>query len=54
MSLAEEDEIGTIIDKETFDIVQRIRDGRRRKTPLGEMPMLSGMLYCADCGKKMY
>ena len=43
-----------IIDKETFDIVQQIREGRRRKTPLGEMPMLSGMLYCADCGKKMY
>ena len=43
-----------IIDKETFDIVQQIRDGRRRRTPLGEMPMLSGMLYCADCGKKMY
>ena len=43
-----------IIDKETFDIVQKIRDGRRRKTPLGEMPMLSGMLFCADCGKKMY
>lgn len=27
-----------IIDKETFDIVQRIRDGRRRNTPQGEMP----------------
>ena len=43
-----------IIDKETFDIVQRIREGRRRKTPLGEMPILSGMVYCSDCGKKMY
>ena len=43
-----------IIDRETFDIVQQIRNGRRRKTPLGEMPMLSGMLYCQDCGKKMY
>lgn len=43
-----------IIDKETFDIVQQIRDGRRRRTPLGEMPILSGMLYCADCGQKMY
>ena len=43
-----------IIDKETFDIVQRIRDGRRRVTPMGEMPILSGMVYCADCGQKLY
>lgn len=43
-----------IIDQETFDIVQRIRDGRRRLTTLGEMPILSGMLFCADCGKKLY
>jgi site-specific DNA recombinase len=43
-----------IVDKETFDIVQRIRDGRRRPTPMGEMPALSGMLYCADCGAKLY
>ncbi len=42
-----------IIDQETFDIVQRIRDGRRRKTLLGEMPILSGMVYCADCGAKL-
>src|SRR5574344_2015231 len=43
-----------IIDRETFDIVQRIRDGRRRVTPMGKMPTLSGMVYCADCGSKMY
>ena len=43
-----------IIDQETFDIVQRIRDGRRRVTPMGEMPALSGMVFCADCGAKMY
>ena len=43
-----------IIDQETFDIVQRIRDGRRRLTPMGEMPILSGMLFCADCGAKLY
>ena len=43
-----------IIDQETFDIVQRIRNGRRRLTPMGEMPILSGMLYCADCGAKLY
>ncbi len=43
-----------IIDQETFDIVQRIRDGRRRITPMGEMPILSGMVFCADCGAKLY
>ena len=43
-----------IVDQETFDIVQRIRDGRRRLTPIGEMPVLSGMLFCADCGAKLY
>ena len=43
-----------IIDQETFDIVQRIRDGRRLWTPMGEMPILSGMLFCADCGSKLY
>lgn len=43
-----------IIDQETFDIVQRIREGRRRLTPMGEMPILSGMLFCADCGAKLY
>lgn len=43
-----------IITKEVFDIVQRIRDGRRRPTPMGEMPALSGMVFCADCGRKLY
>ncbi len=43
-----------IITKEVFDIVQRIRDGRRRWTPMGEMPALSGMVFCADCGRKLY
>ncbi|MBO6263797.1 MAG: recombinase family protein, partial [Clostridia bacterium] len=43
-----------IIDQETFDIVQKIRQGKRRIADMGEPNMLSGMLYCADCGKKMY
>ena len=43
-----------IVDQETFDIVQRIRAGRRKMTPAGEPSMLSGMLYCPDCGRKMY
>ena len=43
-----------IIDKQTFDTVQRIRENKRRPTDMGEMSPLSGMLFCADCGKKMY
>lgn len=42
-----------IIDQSTFDIVQKIRANRRRPTKMGEMPMFSGILYCADCGKKL-
>lgn len=43
-----------IIDQDTFDTVQRIRDGRRRLSFMGEMPILSGMVFCADCGSKLY
>ncbi len=35
-------------------MVDYIRDGRRRLTPIGGMPILSGMLFCADCGAKLY
>ena len=43
-----------IVDKQTFDAVQKIRENKRRHTDMGDMSPLSGMLYCADCGKKMY
>ena len=43
-----------IIDEETFAIVQRIREGKRRPTRMGEMHMLSGLVFCGDCGNKMY
>lgn len=43
-----------IIDQETFNTVQRIRDGRRRQTPIETIPLFSGILFCADCGNKMY
>ncbi len=43
-----------IIDKETFDIVQQVRAGRRSLTDMGTPHMLSGLLYCADCNQKMY
>ncbi len=43
-----------IIDEGTWEVVQKIRDGRRRPSRMGEMRMLSGMMYCADCGAKLY
>ena len=43
-----------IIEKPVFEVVQKIRDGRRRLTPMGEMPILSGMMFCADCENKLY
>lgn len=44
-----------IIDQETFDNVQRIRSNvRRYPDGWGEAHPLTGLLYCADCGGKMY
>ncbi|MGN0783961.1 MAG: DUF4368 domain-containing protein, partial [Christensenellales bacterium] len=43
-----------IIDKQTFETVQKIRQSKRRPADMGEMSPLSGLVYCADCGKKMY
>ena len=43
-----------IIDQETFDIVQNLRKAKRRISDMGTPHILSGMLYCADCGEKMY
>jgi DNA invertase Pin-like site-specific DNA recombinase len=43
-----------IIDRETFALVQNLRQQRRRPTKSGIVSMFSGMLYCADCGRKLY
>ena len=44
-----------IIDQETFDNVQRIRANvRRYPDGFGEAHPLTGLMYCADCGGKMY
>ncbi len=43
-----------IIDEATWEVVQKIREGKRRPSRMGEMGALSGMMYCADCGAKLY
>lgn len=43
-----------IIDEGVFLIVQNIRQSRRRPNKMGDMGMFSGLLFCADCGGKMY
>jgi DNA invertase Pin-like site-specific DNA recombinase len=43
-----------IIKESVFMVVQNLRQGRRRPTSMGEPPMLSGLVFCADCGGQMY
>ena len=44
-----------IIDQQTFDLVQKIRSNvRRYPNGWGEAAPLTGLLYCADCGGKLY
>ena len=43
-----------IIDQATWDIVQSIRANKRRPNRLGEVNKYSGLLYCSDCGARLY
>ena len=43
-----------IITQQEFDLVQELRKNKRRPTKHEEVNPFSGMVYCADCGKKMY
>jgi DNA invertase Pin-like site-specific DNA recombinase len=43
-----------IIEDEVFEKVQQIRQQRHRKTKSGRSSMFSGLVYCSDCGEKLY
>lgn len=43
-----------IIDKKTFDLVQKHFAGRKRPDKQGEMDKYAGYLFCGDCGKRLY
>jgi len=43
-----------IVDKETWELAQKLRKTPRRIDTFGVANPLTGLLYCADCGAKMY
>ena len=43
-----------IVAEEVFEKVQQIRQQRHRKTKSGRTSMFSGLVFCADCGEKLY
>ena len=43
-----------IVTQQEFDLVQELRKNKRRPTKHEEVNPFSGMVYCADCRKKMY
>lgn len=43
-----------IIDEDTFEKTQEIRSQRHRRTKSGKSTMFSGLVFCADCQKRMY
>ena len=43
-----------IVDQDTWDTVQELRKNKRRPTRTGLLDKYSGLLFCADCGSKLY
>ena len=43
-----------IIDRKTFDMVQKHFEGRKRPDIQGEMDKYAGYLFCGECGSRLY
>ena len=49
-----EDTHPAIIDPETWEIVRKMREHKRRIPRYGKQGLFSGVAYCSDCGDKLY
>lgn len=49
-----EDTQPAIIEPGQWERVQELRSNKRRLTKLGKTSIFSGLVYCADCGAKLY
>lgn len=43
-----------LIDEETFDLAQKRIATKQRPTKVDEIDLFSGILFCGDCGYKIY
>ena len=43
-----------IIDEYTWNIAKQLRNNRKKRAKSGKKSIFSGLLFCYDCGKKMY
>jgi DNA invertase Pin-like site-specific DNA recombinase len=43
-----------IIDPATWEVVRKMRQTKRRSPRYGEVGTFTGLVYCADCGAKLY
>lgn len=43
-----------IIDEYTWNIAKQLRNNRQKRAKSGKKSIFSGLLFCNDCGKKMY
>ena len=43
-----------IIDEYTWNIAKQLRNNRQKRAKSGKKSIFSGLLFCNDCGRKMY
>jgi DNA invertase Pin-like site-specific DNA recombinase len=49
-----EDTLPAIVDRQTWELAQKLRHTRRRPDKKGEANPLTGLVFCADCGAPMH